>query len=157
MPNRLWISKKRNIKITNIFIITRIVLDDINPNQIIIIGKLIHNLKNDLNNFVISFINPNFEINCHIKSISKELQAQIFCINKNKTINSPFLMENQVVYTDKEILLLINEETFIEIDFAPIFLFQHGDDLNDISKLSQFYFFIIILIILISFAKYFFL
>ena len=157
LPNRLWISKKRNIKITNIFIITRIVLDDINPNQIIIIGKLIHNLKNDLNNFVISFINPNFEINCHIKSISKELQAQIFCINKNKTINSPFLMENQVVYTDKGILLLINEETFIEIDFAPIFLFHHGDDLNDISKLSQFYFFIIILIILISFAKYFFL
>ena len=136
LPNKLWISKKRNIEITNIFIITRIVLDDINPKQIIIIGKLINNLQNDLNNLIIRFISPNFEINCSIKSISKEVQAQIYCINKRKIIKSQFLMENQAIYTDDGILLLINEETFIEIYFASAFGFQVGDEsaLLDLDK-----------------------
>ena len=138
LPKKMWILEKRHNKISNIFIISRIVTDKENQKGIIIIGKLINDLKNDLNNVIINFVYPNFTLQCYINSISKEVQSYIYCTN-NKEINSEILIENQVAYSknNNESLLLINEETFIEIDSENYPKFKTNNfkenDLDDIN------------------------
>ena len=117
LPKKFWISKNRNNNITNIFILSRIILRDDIKDNIILVGKFVRNLNNELKNININYLYPNFTLNCYIKSISKDIQAYIHCPNY-KEINSEIVLENQVLFSENndELLLLINEETFTEID-----------------------------------------
>ena len=109
IPTKFWNSKIHSNNISNIFIISRIVTEN---ERVIIIGKLYDNLDTDLNNLLINFYYPEMTLYCSISSISKYVQAHIYCID-NKEINSEILIENQIVYSDSYKLLLINEETLI--------------------------------------------
>ena len=118
LPKKLWMSKNMNNNITNIFILSRIILDEVFKNKVILIGKLVKNLKNDLKDLTINYIYPSFTLNCYIESVSKEILSYIYCTYDKEIINSEILLENQVLYSENnnELLLLINEETFSEID-----------------------------------------
>lgn len=73
IPNKFWASEGNIYNVTNLFIVMRIIIDDETPNQIIIIGKFINNLQNDLNSISINILYPNLNLHCNIKSISKIL------------------------------------------------------------------------------------
>lgn len=105
---------QRNINIINSFIILRLILSNTNSKKIIIIGKFLKNLNKDLNNLLINFINPNLALNCHLKSISKLINAYIYCFS-DKLIKQEILLENQIAYTkNNEGLILINQFTFFK-------------------------------------------
>ena len=174
LPKKLWIHKNRNNNVSNIFILSRIILDEIIQFRIILIGKLVRNLNNSLKNLEINYIYPNFTLYCYIESRSKEMQSYIYCPN-DKKINSEILLENQVLYSENnnEILLLINEETFVEIDsnsFTEIEINKYSElnlkginsknDYNKINKTVKFFsfydYFNIPFLILLSFTKFYF-
>ena len=160
LPKKLWIYKNRNNKISNIFILSRIILDEIIQNQIILIGKLVRNLNNTLKNLEINYIYPNFTLYCHIESSSKEVQSYIYCPN-NRKINSEIILENQVLYSENnnEILLLINEETFAKIDsnsFTEIEINKYLGAAKVIKFFSFYDYFNITFLIVLSFSKFYF-
>ena len=172
LPKKLWISEnKNNNNIINIFILSKIILSQSTNNQIILIGKLLRNLNNELKNISIDFICPNFTYNCYVESVSREIQNYIYCLN-NKEINSEILLENQVIFSEnnKELLLLINEETFVEIDSNIIIDSEirkypgiHLRDINshknskDLKKgINILDYYNIFFLILFSFFKYYF-
>ena len=113
--------------IPNKFIISRIVIDNldtgpiINNNHIIIIGKLNNNLEKMFYKFRINFLWPNLTLECKLKPYSKYVQSKIYCFHKLK-INEEILIENQIIRSidSNEELLLINEETLINIKLNSI-------------------------------------
>ena len=166
LPINFWTSENRRNNITNIFIISRIILEEVMQNQVILIGKLVRNLNHELKNLSIIYIYPRFTLNCYIEPISKEIQSYIYCQNDRK-IDSEILLENQVVYSENnnELLLLINEETFVEFDSN--ILIEHeskysGIDLDNIyfkknyNDISFCYYFNIFFLVLLSFIKCYF-
>lgn len=164
IPNKFWASEGNIYNVTNLFIVMRIIIDDETPNQIIIIGKFINNLQNDLNSISINILYPNLNLHCNIKSISKNIISQIYCPN-DKIINSEIIIENQIAYTEikNESILLINEETFIEIYFNGIDFFKLLNNFNDINIINAFkkeyisyYDFLNIIVFIIIFGKKFF-
>ena len=165
IPINMWISENRNNNITNIFIISRIILEEVIQNQVILIGKLVRNLGYELKNLNINYFYPKFTLICHLAPSSKEIQSYIYCQN-DKKINSEILLENQVVYSENnELLLLINEETFTEIDSKIFTEFKSeysGFDLNNIysknnyNKNSFYDYFNSFFLILLSFIKFYF-
>lgn len=102
------------------FIISRIVAnnDNIKNKQILIIGKINEDIKQDSYNFSVNFLYPKITLECNLKPNSKYVQSTIYCIN-NLDISSQFLIENQIIipFNKNEELLLINEETLIRLDF----------------------------------------
>ena len=94
---------------------------DNNNSQIIIIGKLLDNLQEGsyiINNII---FHNKISLKCVLNAYSSFVQSKIYCII-NKNIIEDILIENQIVYlsknhTDTNELLLINEETFIKIEF----------------------------------------
>ena len=104
--------------IPNQFIISRIVLDDTNvKKEIIIIGKLVDDIKENISIFKINFLVPHITLVCKLKPFSKYVQSKIYCIHKLK-IDTDILIENQIIHSidNKKELLLINEETMIKIE-----------------------------------------
>ena len=101
------------------FIISRIVVDNENKtNKIIIIGKMVDNLKNDLYNFSLKVLYPKATLDCYFKPNYKTIRSKIYCNNDlDIDNNSKILIENQIIYSmlNKEEILLINEETLIKL------------------------------------------
>ena len=65
-------------------------------------------------------------LECNLKLRSKYVQSKIYCNDTNYRLekNSEILVENQIVNSidnKKEIVLLINEETFIKIKYNNIY------------------------------------
>ena len=113
-----------NNKLPNQFIISRISIEkNKKKSTIIIIGKLVDDLEEKSYKFLLNVLFPETVLKCKLKPNSKHVLSRIYCINKLK-INSEIFIENQIVYslTNKEELLLINEETFIKIKFNQTYL-----------------------------------
>ena len=114
IPKKFLYQYQRNINIINSFIVVRILLSNINPKKIIIIGKLLKNLNEDLRNLSINFNNPDLTLNCHLKTLSKLINSYIYCFS-DKPIKQGIFIENQIAYTKKkEGLILINKYTFLK-------------------------------------------
>lgn len=114
--------KKHKDIIPNQFIISRMVVENNDTNnQIVIVGKYSKDIDNDLiSNVYINFLYPKMTLECNLKLRSKYVQSKIYCNDTNYRLekNSEILVENQIVKSidnKEEILLLINEETFIKI------------------------------------------
>lgn len=107
-----------NNKLPNQFIISRIIHTSLNKkNKIIIIGKLTDDLKEKSYEFSINVLFPDEVLECKLKPYSKYVFSRIYC-NNNLQFQNKILIENQIVYSksNKEEILLINEETFIRIE-----------------------------------------
>ena len=96
-------------------------------NQIIFIGKYSKDIDNDSNiNVNINFLYPKMTLECNLKLRSKYVQSKIYCNDTNNITEkkSEILVENQIVNSidnAKELVLLINEETFIKIKHNNIY------------------------------------
>ena len=120
--------KKHNDIIPNQFIISRIVVENNGTiNQIIFIGKYSKDIDNDSTiNVNINFLYPKMTLECNLKLRSKYVQSKIYCNDTNNIIEkkSEILVENQIansIDNAKELVLLINEETFIKIKHNNIY------------------------------------
>ena len=94
---------------------------DNNNSQIIIIGKLLDNLKEGSYNINNIIFHNKISLKCVLNTYSNFVQSKIYCII-NKNIIEDILIENQIVYlsknhTDTKELFSINKETFIKIEF----------------------------------------
>jgi hypothetical protein len=108
--------QNKNEEISNLFIISQNYLEKINnKNFIVIKGKIINGLKNDILDLRIKFQYPNKSLSCNLKSGSKFVQVYIKC--EVFTWNIKFIfVKNQVIYS-KSLdynLLLINNETLLQ-------------------------------------------
>ena len=101
--------QKKNEEISNLFIISQNYLEKINnKNFIVIKGKIINGLKNDILDLRIKFQYPNKSLSCNLKSGSKFVQVYIKC--EVFTWNIKFIfVKNQVIYSkslDYNLLLI---------------------------------------------------
>ena len=109
------------------FVILRNDLDYRNKN-LVFIGRLLDDLKNDLYYISLNLVYPKITLYCNLRAYSKYVQSKIFCkFNELKIIGKEILIENQIVrlINDKSDLLLINEETLIKISFNKINILEH--------------------------------
>ena len=95
--------------------------------QIIIIGKLLENYKKKPYKVSINFFYPKINVECDLKPNSKYVQSKIYCIIDIE-INSEIFIENQIAYSpfNHDQLLLINEETFVKLEFKSNYLNKNG-------------------------------
>jgi len=118
------------------FVILRIALDSGNKN-LIIIGRLLDDLKNDLYNISLNLVYPKITLYCNLRAYSKYVQSNIFCkINDLNITDKEILIENQIVrlINDKSDLLLINEETLIKVNFNKMNSIKENE--NNIKKFT---------------------
>ena len=130
-----------NGNITNIFIVSRIAKDKYYK-KIFIIGRLYDNLEINLNYFSIELVYPKITLNCSMPSISKYVQAHIYC---QANINTNILIENQIIYLENRSykLLLINQETILIIN-----LNVKSDKLNEYIYFVLYYIVLLFIIII---------
>ena len=159
IPQKLTISNETidiNV-IPNQYIISRVLVDyNENNKQIIIIGKLINDLQKKKYNININLIYPKMCLRCVLLANSHYVQSKIYCILDKKIINE-ILIENQIVYlsknNDEKELVLVNEETFIKIEFSKNILY--ADIYYYINEINNYFLFIILIsLILIKMKKY---
>ena len=118
--NKIYISgiplkiniKNKNFE-TNIiphrYVISRVIIDkDNNNSQIIIIGKLLDNLKEGSYNINNIIFHNKISLKCVLNTYSNFVQSKIYCII-NKNIIEDILIENQIVY-------------LLKIEFKKIFI-----------------------------------
>ena len=136
------------------FIVSRITnkITDL-KRKTIIIGNLVDDLEQESYNFTINALYPNTTLKCNLKPNSKYVQSKIYCINDFE-FNSEIFIENQIVHllTNKEELLLINEETYIKIKFNQTyneFLVINKNNKEQINNKNKQFFIIFIFIIFI--------
>ncbi len=144
LPSKFWIPPLNNGNITNIFIVSRIAKDKYYK-KILIIGRLYDNLEINLNYFSIELIYPKITLNCSLPSISKYVQAHIYC---QANINTNILIENQIIYIENHSykLLLINQETILIKD-KIINLNEKSDKINEYICFVLYYIFLLFIII----------
>ena len=136
------VSIKDNI-ILNQFIISRTVLEkDGKFEKLIIIGKLVDDLAQDLYYLNLYLLYPKVILKCSLKPYSKYIQSKIYCkINDiiNITTNSEFLIENQFIYLYKYKLglVIINEESILKINFIKDFNFKVLQTINSIELIGK--------------------
>ena len=151
--NKIYISGiplKINIKNKNYetyiipyrYVISRVIIDkDNNNSQIIIIGKLLDNIQEGSYNINNIIFHNKISLKCVLKAYSNFVQSKIYCIINNN-IAEDILIENQIVYlsknnTDTKELLLINEETFIKIEFNKNIYYNDKFLFNNINNYSN--------------------
>ena len=146
-----------NNKIPNQFIISRVVNEkNEKQNNIIIIGHLVNNLFGDLEHLSISFLYPNLNLDCNLKSYSKYVQSKIYC-NNYVEIQNEILIENQIVHStiNNEELILINQETFIRLSFNDAnyldFVFYKSKEKRNFAILKLYIFLLVLIFAVKSF------
>ena len=112
---KYFFSKKQRNNIINQFIINKIYYDLFNKtNYIIIKGKLVNDLDQNIFKLKVKFFYPNVLLNCNLKNSKAYIQSYIYCKYKYK-ITKDILMENQLITSEitNYSLILINSETLI--------------------------------------------
>ena len=116
IPNNRIIYNINN-NIPNQFFISKIILHTSfnNYSKIIIKGKLLQNLVENINDLNISVVYPKTYLNCSLDVSSNYVQSNIYCYS-SKIIDSEILIENQIIYNKylTKCLLLINQITLYQ-------------------------------------------
>lgn len=117
LPKNNWQNlTDKNDNISNIFIISKIYFEIENmTNYLILKGKLINDLKDNISDLRLDLQYPKETLICSIQSGSRFIQIYIFCEVSRKHTENIFL-ENQVIYskTNDFNLLLLSSETLFQ-------------------------------------------